>query len=238
VGYRDLDTGLIYRKKRNNQRILGIFAGVGLLDPYVGGSKRSRRGCFVALGGAKTIGPRNIVCGGRVALLCDGLNSITATFPCSLLTAWGVRGLSIRIWTHHGSWPNGMKLSSNTLLYQCFACLSARSESPQASWGQRVTAWDSIFFDRAARKPTPRRPPLMLDKKRAFDYLNAIRTRAINCSHPYRRFVDTLYRLFLRLGFWCHNILIELLNRPGKVFRLEVRDHRVHARCELLEVSE
>jgi hypothetical protein len=43
--------------------------------------------------------------------------------------------------------PNGMKLSSNTLLYQGFACLSAWSGSPQASWGQRVTAWGSIYFD-------------------------------------------------------------------------------------------
>jgi hypothetical protein len=46
-----------------------------------------------------------------------------------------------------GSCPNGMKLSSNTLLYEGFACLSAWSWSPQARWGQRVTVWDSIYFD-------------------------------------------------------------------------------------------
>jgi hypothetical protein len=40
--------------------------------------------------------------------------------------------------------PNGMKLSANALLYQCFACLSTWSGSPQANLGQRVTAWDSI----------------------------------------------------------------------------------------------
>jgi hypothetical protein len=34
-----------------------------------------------------------------------------------------------------GSSSNGMKLSSNTLLYQGFACLSAWSGSPHASWG-------------------------------------------------------------------------------------------------------
>jgi hypothetical protein len=64
---------------------------------------------------------------------------------------------------------NGIKLSSNTLLYQCFACLSVWSGSPQASLGQRVTAWDSINFDRAARRLPRRRLPLTIDKKRAFD---------------------------------------------------------------------
>jgi putative transposase len=34
-----------------------------------------------------------------------------------LLTEWSVRESSIRIWTHHGSWPNGMKLSSKLLLH-------------------------------------------------------------------------------------------------------------------------
>jgi hypothetical protein len=36
--------------------------------------------------------------------------------------------------------PNGIKLSSNTLLYQCFGYRSASLGSPQASLGQRVTA--------------------------------------------------------------------------------------------------
>ena len=33
-------------------------------------------------------------------------------------------------------------------------------------------------------------------------------------------------------------VLIELTNRPGKVFCLEVRDHCFHAHFELLEVSD
>jgi hypothetical protein len=62
--------------------------------------------------------------------------------------------------------PNGIKLSSNTLLYQCFAYLSASLGSPQASLGQRVTAWDSIYFDRAARRlPWGRIPPNSLQEK-------------------------------------------------------------------------
>ena len=36
--------------------------------------------------------------------------------------------------------PNGIKLSSNTLPYQCFVCLSAWSGLSQASLGSRVTA--------------------------------------------------------------------------------------------------
>jgi hypothetical protein len=68
-----------------------------------------------------------------------------------------------------GSWPNGMKLSANTLPYQGVACLSAGSGSPQARVGQRVTAWDSIYFDRAARRLAQGRTPLTNDKKRAFD---------------------------------------------------------------------
>ena len=39
-----------------------------------------------------------------------------------------------------GSSSNGMKLSSNTLAYQCVARLSAWSGEPQASLGPRVTA--------------------------------------------------------------------------------------------------
>jgi len=71
--------------------------------------------------------------------------------------------------TKYAQEPNGMKLSSNTLLYQCFACLSAWSGPPQASLGQRVTSWDSIYFDRAARRLPRGRIPLTIDKKRAFD---------------------------------------------------------------------
>ena len=31
---------------------------------------------------------------------------------------WSIRESSIRIWTHHGSWPNGIKLTLEFLLYQ------------------------------------------------------------------------------------------------------------------------
>jgi hypothetical protein len=68
-----------------------------------------------------------------------------------------------------GSWPNGMKLSSNTLLYQCFAYLSASLGAPQSSLGQRVMAWDSVYLDRAARRLSRGRIPLTIYKKRAFD---------------------------------------------------------------------
>ena len=68
-----------------------------------------------------------------------------------------------------GSYANGIKLSSNTLLYQDFACLSAWSGLPRASWGQYVTAWDSIYFDRAARRSTLEGICLTIDKKRTFD---------------------------------------------------------------------
>jgi hypothetical protein len=54
--------------------------------------------------------------------------------------------------TKCGQEPNGMKLSSNILPYQGFACLSAWSGSLQASLGQRVTAWGSIHGDRVARR--------------------------------------------------------------------------------------
>jgi hypothetical protein len=53
---------------------------------------------------------------------------------------------------HLGPYPNGMKLSSNILPYQCFACVSAWSGSRQASLGQRVTAWGSIHVDQVARR--------------------------------------------------------------------------------------
>jgi hypothetical protein len=68
-----------------------------------------------------------------------------------------------------GSNRNGIKLSSNTLPYQCFARLSAWPGSPQASSGQRVTAWVSIHFDQAARRLRGARIPLTVDKKMAFD---------------------------------------------------------------------
>jgi hypothetical protein len=65
-----------------------------------------------------------------------------------------------------GSEANGIKLSSNTLLYQCFAYRSASLGSPQASLGQRVTAWDSSYFDRAARRlPWGRIPSNYLQEK-------------------------------------------------------------------------
>ena len=65
-----------------------------------------------------------------------------------------------------GSEANGIKLSSNTLLYQCFAYRSASLGSPQASLGQRVTAWDSSYFDRAARRlPCGRIPSKYLQEK-------------------------------------------------------------------------
>ena len=73
---------------------------------------------------------------------------------------------SIVFLTIMGSWPNGMKLSSTTLLYQCLACLSAWSGSPRASLGQRVTAWASIYGDRVARRPTPGGIHRTIDKKR------------------------------------------------------------------------
>ena len=68
-----------------------------------------------------------------------------------------------------GFGPNGIKLSSNTLPHQGFACLSAWSGSPQANLGQRVTAWGSIHFDRVARSLSRARIPLTIYKKRAFD---------------------------------------------------------------------
>jgi hypothetical protein len=39
----------------------------------------------------------------------------------------------------------------------------------QASLGQRVTAWGSIHFNRAARRLRRARIPLTIDKKMAFD---------------------------------------------------------------------
>jgi hypothetical protein len=71
--------------------------------------------------------------------------------------------------TEIGSGPNGIKLSSTTLLYQCFACLSVWSGSPQVSLGQHVTARDSIYFDRATRRLPRGRSHATIDKKRDFD---------------------------------------------------------------------
>jgi hypothetical protein len=72
----------------------------------------------------------------------------------------------VETWLPVESYLNGIKLSSNTLLYQCFAYRSASLGSPQASLGQRVTAWDSSYFDRAARRlPWGRIPSNYLQEK-------------------------------------------------------------------------
>jgi hypothetical protein len=70
---------------------------------------------------------------------------------------------------HCGSWPNGTKLSSITLPYLGFACLSAWSGSSQVSLGSRVTGWGSIHFDRIVRRLPMARIPLTIDEKTAFD---------------------------------------------------------------------
>jgi hypothetical protein len=51
-----------------------------------------------------------------------------------------------------GSWPNGIKLNSKVLPYQCFAGLSAWLESSQASLGSRVTAWGFDSFRSSCQK--------------------------------------------------------------------------------------
>jgi hypothetical protein len=73
---------------------------------------------------------------------------------CPILLRTGNRGETPKPpwFTKCGQEPNGMKLSSTTLPYQDFACLSSRSGSLQVSLGQRVTAWGSIHLDRVARK--------------------------------------------------------------------------------------
>jgi hypothetical protein len=86
---------------------------------------------------------------------------------------WGRSRLSWMFWGRSrlqtGVYANGIKLDSKTLQYQFFASISAWSESPQASLGQRVTAGSSIHFDQAARRLRRARIPLTIDKKMAFD---------------------------------------------------------------------
>jgi hypothetical protein len=89
-----------------------------------------------------------------------------AVFSTLLWTGKRYETSKLPCFTKYGQEPNGIKLSSNTLLYQCFAYRSASLGSPQASLGQRVTAWDSIYFDRAARRlPWGRIPSNYLQEK-------------------------------------------------------------------------
>ena len=97
---------------------------------------------------------------GRTLRTPRASSDISGYFSCRLPVAYN---------QHKYHEPNGIKLSSNTLPYQCFACLSAWSGSPQASLGQHVTAWGSIHFDRVARRLPRARIPLTIDKKMAFD---------------------------------------------------------------------
>jgi hypothetical protein len=119
-----------------------------------------------------------------VEALATGLAQVSLTLGLSVVATVLGHFSGLTSWTTDAVWPtqgpdglkafsvvdgsnrNGIQLSSNTLMYQCFAYLSGSLGSPQASLGQRVTAWDSSYFDRAARRlPWARIPPNYLQEK-------------------------------------------------------------------------
>ena len=83
---------------------------------------------FKVFGSEASVWPPNSECGeaepkiriGRGYRDKDGVFR-TSTY-CSAaelvvqMEQWSVRKPSIRIWTHHGSWPNGMKLGKSHVL--------------------------------------------------------------------------------------------------------------------------
>ena len=57
--------------------------------------------------------------------------------------------------------------------------------------GQCMTAWDAIYCNPSDIGPRRARIPLAIERKMAFDQLNAIRPRAIIRPHLWTRFADT-----------------------------------------------